>query len=303
MPSTVRSRCGSASLDEFWPCLPEGNYWGVARRVEVGRAPSPPRRARAGESEEDRRQDWHVYVHVELVHGATAKTDTAIQEYSRQRGRFPVTYYPCRFDTRKNETAPLPLRRSMKLYQLLRLVSGTRDPQAVPFDAVIGWMFLVRLRTVKEDWAGDQKPEQLWRSVVDKILEARSPRPPSSESSVSSNQQVAVSNKQPPQPGYGGESGEKESGGWTGVGLPVTTKQPTNRRGDGSPNPSTPAADARTMVADVVSASGLDEQGVRRRLAERFGRGAEVAPRGPCQWCHGMTYGRPGESGWCPRCD
>jgi hypothetical protein len=109
-------------------------------------------------------------------------------------GRHPVVYYPCRYETFEGETLPLPPGRASKLYQLLQIVCGTRGPQIVQVEAVIGWRFLVRLRTVKEDWAGDRKPEQLWRSVVDKILDARPPKSASSEPSVSSNQQVAISN-------------------------------------------------------------------------------------------------------------
>jgi len=36
----------------------------------------------------------------------------------------------------------------------------------------------------------------------------------------------------------------------------------------------------------------------------RIGRlGPEAAPRGPCGRCGDMTFGRPGESGRCPRCE
>jgi len=206
-----RHRRASATLDTYWPRLPDGEYHGIARRWEQGPAPWPARKLRAGETE--RRHDWHVYFAVEILAGLTPKTRAAIEEHRRRYDkRNPLVFYSCRFEVGEKSGTPFrPKSSTSKLARLLRIVSGTITATEVPYSMVIGWRFRLRLRTSKSDWQGDLKPSQEWYSVIDKILTAYPPgwqlhpEVESVSATMPASRRRAQAGSQPTGPAQGGD--------------------------------------------------------------------------------------------------
>src|SRR5262245_40073570 len=105
-----------------WPRIPEGDYTGPV--VGWGRGPAPwgKRTKRDGQKV----HDHHVYMHVCLDEGATPALREALEDFKRRHGRSPVVYYACRYEV-SGDGIPLPIGRSSKLHELLKIVGKLRD--------------------------------------------------------------------------------------------------------------------------------------------------------------------------------
>ncbi len=302
---------GSVVLAPPPPLLEPGDYEGLIVKVEVGPAPWPARKLRSWETE--RRRDWHAYYHVQLTRGLTPGCHNSLRTWVEHADRPAVVRYPCRYSTRLRDSKPLPLRESSHLHDLLTLTRpGTSlVGEDIPFEAPVGWLLRVRVVTSTRDRDGDPRPAQLRRSRVAKVLGVVQPPPNrSSQHSAVSKQQAAASEQQLSPPRSMESQALREMNG-NGTSAVVAAASDGGRRQAGGRatapgglmQAAPPGADAEGEVGEFIPPAPLSSNEVFRRLRQRFGRHPDISPRGPCQWCGGPTYGRPGEGGWCPRCD
>lgn len=291
--------------------LQDGDYRGLVVSVERGPALWGLRKLARWEQDEqrERRADWHAYYHVRLHEGETPALHGALRDWATANGKLPVVWHACRYACRKGSSTPLPIRSSAS--NLFRLLVMTRPGttmigQDIDFSSPVGWGLSVRLRTKTIDWQQDPLPESLQRSIISKVLSAF----PAPQEWVANSMQWAVGSREQHSTPIDGRFREVNgvppaslTSSRRGQGEHVGGKTTAVVQDESDRAACTTADDDRGLVAPYVPPPALSEQARSARIRRRFGPHPDLAPRGPCRWCSEPTLGRPGEGGWCARCD
>jgi hypothetical protein len=294
--------------------VPDGEYQGVVVDVQRGPSPWPPRKLAEWERAEGRRRrkDWGCFYHVELVRALKAEQHRQLEQWAALHGRRPILFHACHYYTLEGSTKPLPPARSSNLWRLLVLARpGTSMVgETIPFRAPVGMGCRVRVGTVQKDRDGDRldPTSPLTYSLVRKVL-ALWPAGSVQQSPDTEHQPAVRDNQHSQQRDESFRAVAKSTNGGPAVShasrlgivgraVAVPTAAVDPRFGL-----STAAEAEDLLVGAYVPRAALSEQERKARLAARFGAHDEVAPRGPCTACGDLRFGRPGESGWCPRCD
>jgi hypothetical protein len=292
----------------------DGEYEGIIVRVERGPSPWAPRKLAVWEQElgRKRRQDWAAYYWIDLYRGVTRDIHAALDRWTATNRRRPHVYFPCRYSTLAGSSTPLPIRSSAS--HLARLLLLTRPGTTmvgadIPFEAPVGWA--VRIRVGQKTFDRYRQPlpnDPRFRiSVVRAVFNAFPAD--SLQLEVSSAQWAADREQQLSTPVHAsyqsvsnGKPEASRASSRHGIGECVVGGTTAVVQDESDQAPSTTADDG-SAIGPFQPPAALSEHDRSSRLRQRFGFGAEVAQRGPCRSCAEMTYGRPGETGWCPRCD
>jgi hypothetical protein len=288
-------------IGRVWPFLADGEYWGVIERDETAPSAFHPRKPRR---DGQQLQEWKLYLHVRLVKGADARTDTALTMWRSQHdGQDPVVFWAARFMTRPGGDTPEAPPASSKLHKALILlrrkdaVTGAR----VRFSAFQGRHVRVFVGTVVKDADGDPLAGGNYYSVVRKIQEIlpRNAGPTSHpQPQPATKYQVPTTNNQHLHPGEEERQvftpvGAVLAAGANGVG-PLGARGTIDRPGGGGVRPSS--------LGSTPSPSVVSPEARRARIWKIFGKGADIAPHGPCPRCGETMFARSGEKGRCPWC-
>jgi hypothetical protein len=273
-----------------WPVFAPGQY--VAEIVSSSEKLSPyaardlaAKRRRADPDV----QHWKWLLDLRIEAGTDARSARALELWRKKHdGRLPVTFHSCPFKRSTRSGRIVSPRRGEKLYESLLVLMGR---PLVPGDRLklhgfVGARVLVRAVDSARDSDGDRRATYARYTIARKLLSlADPPLQPLAES----RQPVAYS---------------RHSAQEAQEGTAVTERTSTSAEGAGvaSPNRET-VYDRLADDGHSSSPAGPTPSRERAQIERVFGRGADVAPRGPCPRCGERMFARFGEAGRCIWCE
>ena len=266
-----------------WPLVPDGKYFGPIIAAIPRKSPFPPRRR------DDPRDDWKLYLRIMLEDGDNVETRQHLQKWrARHDGKYPVIFAAIPFRTLRGRAIPETPHLRDKMFKLMAMASARRLAcgERFEFEALVGCYALVLVRACTRDSDGDPVARSAIYSHGKKILALKRVGDP----------QPLTENPLPPTH-YPFQHPERSEGVLEG------DQQLAAGRGVALPEETHPHHDRPADEGHRSSPAGSTPNGEATRIKAVYGRGADVAPRGPCPRCGERMWGRFGENGRCIWCE
>lgn len=302
------------TLGQLWPLLPDGDYVGVIERYDAARSSFQPKKRRDGQP----RWEWRLFLHIKLIDGTDHRTKSVLARWlGEYPGLDPRVFLSLRYTTLAGQTTPEPPWMASKLYKALVLLKKKcrLTGERIPFEAFMDCGVKVQVRTVHKDADGDPLPRECRYSVGRKILDLlpRGGVPTSNLEPATKHQEPSTTHQLLRLEEEGNqvitvetfeEVNELLAARSNGVESPDRarglTDQPLGRGIAPDPQGPTPST-AGLRISEHPHGSQLDQERARR-LKRLFGKGADLARRGPCPRCGEGMYARSGETSRCLWC-
>jgi len=239
-------------------------------------------------------QHWKWLLDVRVEAGTDGHTARALDLWRRKHnGCTPVTFFSCPFKRATRSGRIVTPRRGEKLFESLQVLIGRPllPGDRLRLDAFVGARVVAKIVDSSRDADGDRRPSYATYSLAKKLLSLCSV--PASKPSADSRQPVA----------YSRHSAQEEQRDRV-VPERTSSGDPDSAEGDAGVVPP-----IRETVYDRLGDAGDDSASPgptptqeRAQLEHVFGRGSDVAPRGPCPRCGERMFARFGETARCIWC-